>query len=157
MKLIISLLYFLSYFNYLFAAQFIEESIAKVTAVNKVSLPDVSAYSSVKVTGGNKSNLGKSGIANCGGHRIEKQNKLEEQQLFCNVEMSDYNKYSFMQKREKTDTDAGIGKTLILDGTGPFNQLSGKEFIYAEKYMKSHAFFTTECNIPEPLFNLLKK
>ena len=157
MRLILFFLLFFSSLNLLLSAQFIEESTAEVTVVNKVSLPDGSAYSSFKVTGANKSNLGKYGIADCAGHRIEKKNKLEEQQLFCNVELSDGNKYSFMQKREKTDTDAGIGRTLILDGTGPFKKLSGKECIYAVKYLKSHAFVTTKCDISESLLNLLKQ
>ena len=91
------------------------------------------------------------------GHRIDKNNKLEEQKIFCNTYISDGNEYSFMQFRKETDTDAGVGKTLILNGTGPYKNLANKECIYAVSYLKDHAFVTTKCIITEETFDLLKK
>ena len=41
---------------------------------------------------------------------------------------------------KKTDTDAGVGKTIILNGTGPYKNLANKECIYAVSYLKDHAF-----------------
>ena len=92
------------------------------------------------------------------GHRLDKNNKLEEQKkIFCNTYISDGNEYSFMQIRKKTDTDAGVVKTIILNGTGPYKSLANKECIYAVSYLKDHAFVTTKCLITDKTFNLLKK
>ncbi len=143
--------------KYSFSAEWISEATAKVTILKKIKLPGGSTYSSFQVSGASKDNLGKYGTANCVGHRIDENNKLDEQKIFCNTYLSDGNEYSFMQIRRKTDTDAGVGKTIILNGTGPYKKLANKECIYAVKYLKDHAFVTTKCAVSETTLNLLKK
>ena len=151
------LLIILIVFNkYSFSAEWISEATAKVTILKKIKLPGGSTYSSFEVTGASKDNLGKYGTANCVGHRIDKNNKLDEQKIFCNTYVSDGNEYSFMQIRKETDTDAGVGKSIILNGTGPYKKLANKECIYAVKYLKEHAFVTTKCSVSETILNLLK-
>ena len=142
--------------KYSFSAEWISEATAKVTILKKIKLPGGSTYSSFEVTGASKDNLGKYGTANCVGHRIDKNNKLDEQKIFCNTYVSDGNEYSFMQIRKETDTDAGVGKSIILNGTGPYKKLANKECIYAVKYLMEHAFVTTKCSVSETIFNLLK-
>ena len=142
--------------KYSFSAEWISEATAKVTILKKIKLPGGSTYSSFEVTGASKDNLGKYGTANCVGHRIDKNNKLDEQKIFCNTYVSDGNEYSFMQIRKETDTDAGVGKSIILNGTGPYKKLANKECIYAVKYLKEHAFVTTKCSVSETILNLLK-
>ena len=140
-----------------FSAEWISEATAKVNILKKIELPGGSIYSSFEVSGAGKDNTGKQSTADCVGHRIDKNNKLEEQKIFCNTYISDGNEYSFMQFRKETDTDAGVGKTLILSGTGPYKNLANKECIYAVSYLKDHAFVTTKCIITEETFDLLKK
>ena len=140
-----------------FSAEWISEATAKVNILKKIELPGGSIYSSFEVSGAGKDNTGKQSTADCVGHRIDKNNKLEEQKIFCNNYISDGNEYSFMQFRKETDTDAGVGKTLILNGTGPYKNLANKECIYAVSYLKDHAFVTTKCIITEEIFDLLKK
>ena len=65
-----------------------------------------------------KYNTGKQSIAVYAGHRIDKDNKLNEQKVYCTSYISDGNEYSFIQIRKETDTDAGVGKSIILNGTG---------------------------------------
>ena len=142
--------------KYSFSAEWISEATAKVTILKKIKLPGGSTYSSFEVTGASKDNLGKYGTANCVGHRIDKNNKLDEQKIFCNTYVSDGNEYSFMQIRKETDTDAGVGKSIILNGTGPYKKLANKECIYAVKYLMEHAFVTTKCSVSETILNLLK-
>ena len=139
------------------SAEWISEATAKVYILKKIELPGGSIYSSFEVSGAGKDNTGKQSTADCVGHRIDKNNKLEEQKIFCNTFISDGNEYSFMQIRKKTDTDAGVGKTIILNGTGPYKNLANKECIYAVSYLKDHAFVTTKCIITEETFDLLKK
>ena len=142
--------------KYSFAAEWISEASAKISILKKIELPGGSVYSSFEVNGASKDNVGKYGTAYCVGHRIDSNNKLEEQKIFCNTYISDGNKYSFMQIRKKTDTDAGVGKTIILNGTGPYKKLVNKECIYAVKYLNDHAFLTTKCSVSTDTLNLLR-
>ncbi len=149
------LLIFLNKYSY--SAEWISEATAKLTVLKKLELPGGSTYSSFEVIGASKDNVGKYGTASCVGHRIDKNNKLEEQKVFCNTYISDGNEYSFVQIRKKTDIDAGVGKHIILNGTGPYKRLANKECIYAVKYLKDHAFVTTKCSVTKETLNLLKK
>ena len=143
--------------NYAYTAEWISEATAKITILKKLELPGGSTYSSFEVNGAGKDNTGKQSTANCVGHRIDKNNKLNEQKIYCTTYISDGNEYSFIQIRNETDTDAGVGKTIILNGTGPYKKLANKECIYAVSYLKDHAFVTTKCKISNDTFNLLKK
>ena len=142
--------------QYSFSAEWISEATARVNTLKKLKLLSGSTYSSFEINGASKDNLGKYGTAKCVGHRIDKNNKIEEQKIFCNAYLSDGNEYSFIQMRKKTDTDAGVGKTLILGGTGPYYKLANKECIYAVSYLKDHAFVTTKCSVTDETLNLLK-
>ena len=142
--------------TYSYSAEWISEATAKINILKKIELPGGSIYSSFEVNGAGKSNTGKNSTANCVGHRIDKNNKLEEQKIFCNVYLSDGNEYSFMQIRKETDTDAGVGKSIILDGTGPYKKLANKECIYAVNYLRDHAFATTKCSVSDNTFNSLR-
>ena len=142
--------------KYSYSAEWLSEATAKITILKKLELPDGSTYSSFEVTGAGKDNIGKQLTVSCAGHRIDKSNKLEEQKVFCKAFISDGNEYSFIQIRNKTDTDAGVGKTIILNGTGPYKRLADKECIYAVSYLKDHAYVTTKCTISDTTLNLLK-
>ena len=111
----ITLLLILLFINkFSFSAEWITEVATKVTILRIIKLPEGSTYSPFEVTGAEKSNTGKYSTVICVGHRVDKNNKLEEQKVFCNASFSDDYKYSFMQIRNKTYTDAGVDKTRIL-------------------------------------------
>ena len=148
------ILIFLNQYSY--SAEWISEATAKLIMLKKIELPGGFTYSSFEANGASKDNTGKYGTANCVGHRIDKNNKLEEQKIYCNTYLSDGNEYSFMQIRKETDTDAGVGKSIILNGTGPYKKLANKECIYAVSYLKDHAFVTTKCKVSNNIFKLLK-
>ena len=108
MKIILS--FFLLFLSKLsFSAVWITEGTAKVTILKKIELLGGSTYSSFEVTGAGKANTDKYSTIICVGHRVDKNNKLEEQKVFCNASVSDGYEYSFMQIRNETDTDAGVG------------------------------------------------
>ncbi len=142
--------------TYAFSAEWISEATAKVTIFKKLELPGGATYSSFEVSGAGKDNTGKQSTAVCLGHRIDKDNKLNEQKIYCRTYFSDGNEYSFMQIRKETDTDAGVGKAIIISGTGPYKKLANTECIYAVSYLKDHAFVTTKCTISDNVFNSLK-
>ena len=152
-----TLLIILILFNkYSYSAEWISEATAKINVFKKLEIPGGSTYSSFEVTGAGKDNTGKQSTGVCVGHRIDKSNKLEEQKIFCNAYVLDGNEFSYMQIRKETDIDAGIGKTIILNGTGPYNKLANKECIYAVSYLKDHAFVTTKCSVTDKTLKLLK-
>ena len=142
--------------KYSYSAEWISEATAKITILKKIELPGGSIYSSFEINGAGKDNTGKLSTAVCVGHRIDKNNKLEEQKIYCKVYVSDGNEYSFMQIRKETDTDVGVGKSIILGGTVPYKKLANKECIYAVKHFRAHAFATTKCSVSDNTFNLLK-
>ena len=155
MKYIILVIFILTH-KYSYSAEWISEATAKITILKKIELPGGSTYSSFEINGAGKDNTGKLSTAVCVGHRIDKNNKLEEQKIYCKVYVSDGNEYSFMQIRKETDTDVGVGKSIILGGTGPYKKLANKECIYAVKYLRDHAFATTKCAVSDNTYNLLK-
>ena len=150
------LLIFMLINQYAYSAEWISEAIAKITILKKLELPGGFTYSSFEISGAGKDNIGKQSTAVCVGHRIDKDNKLNEQKVYCKSYVSDGNEYSFMQIRKETDTDAGVGKLVILNGTGPYKKLVNKECIYAVSYLKDHAFVTTKCKVSNNVFKLLK-
>ena len=155
MKYIILVIFILTH-KYSYSAEWISEATAKITMLKKIELPGGSTYSSFEINGAGKDNTGKLSTAVCVGHRIDKNNKLEEQKIYCKVYVSDGNEYSFMQIRKETDTDVGVGKSIILGGTGPYKKLANKECMYAVKYLRAHAFATTKCSVSDNTFNSLK-
>ena len=155
MKFVLLLL-FMFINKYSYSAEWISEAIAKITILKKLELPGGSTYSSFEISGAGEDNTGKQSTAVCVGHRIDKDNKLNEQKVYCKSYVSDGNEYSFMQIRKETDTDAGVGKSVILNGTGPYKKLVNKECIYAVSYLKDHAFVTTKCEVSNNIFNSLK-
>ena len=155
MKYILLVILILTH-TYSYSAEWISEATAKITILKKIELPGGSTYSSFEINGAGKDNTGKLSTAVCVGHRIDKNNKLEEQKIYCKVYVSDGNEYSFMQIRKETDTDVGVGKSIILGGTGPYKKLANKECMYAVKYLRAHAFATTKCSVSDNTFNSLK-
>ena len=80
MKFIILLI--LMFINkYAYSAEWITEATAKITILKKLELPGGSTYSSFEINGAGKDNTGKQSIAVCVGHRIDKDNKLNEQKV----------------------------------------------------------------------------
>ena len=138
------------------SATWIDESVSKITSYEKITMPDGSVYSISKGTGGGKDNTGKYTATECIGHRLEKNNKLIELKFFCNSELSNGDKYYFMQYRTESDTDVGVGKGVILGGTNIFSELKGTKCLYGIKHLKKNIYTTTKCEIPDNVFNYLK-
>ena len=134
MKILIIIVFF--YVFKLQTATWIEESVSNIISYEKMHLPDGSVYSISKGTGGGKDNTGKYVSSECIGHRLEKNNSLIELKFFCNVELSNGDKYYFMQYRTKSDTDVGVGKGTILGGTGVFSKLIGTKCLFGIKHLK---------------------
>ena len=139
------------------SADWIIDGIATLTLVKEVSLPDGSIYSIHTADATSTSNTGNFELTNCAGDRLVKEGKMIETNFYCEVEVSDGNKYYIMQKRSKTDADAGVGKQVIIGGTNIYNKLSGTVCTYAVSFYKNRVFLKTICKIPDEIFSQLKK
>ena len=76
-------------------------------------------------------------IFNCAGHRLSKDNKLLQQDFYCNVELSNNDFYTFFMKRSETDMDAGVGYIIIAGGLKPFQLIKNKKCNYAGFFLRS--------------------
>ena len=88
-------------------------------------------------------------IFNCAGHRLSKENKLLEQDFYCNVVLSNNDSYTFFMKRSRTDMDAGVGYIVIAGGTKPFEQIKNKKCNYAVSFFRDQAYVKIKCEVDE--------
>ena len=126
------------------------------TIINEKKLPDGTHYRSFEVQGGITYNTGKYARSNCSGNRVDKKGELVELSNICEIEFDDGNKYWTRLKRSDSDVDAGVGGSVILDGTGPYKKLKGTECLYAVSFLKEIVFTKTRCSISNKLFEELK-
>ena len=138
---------------YLFALQateYYESNSTNTLIISKeIILPDGSTYSTLNTKGSGTNSLGLYEIFNCAGHRLSKDNKLLEQDFYCNVELSNKDSYSFFMKRSRTDMDAGVGYIVIAGGTKPFEQIKNKKCNYAVSFFKDQAYVKIKCEVDE--------
>ena len=141
----------------LHAAEYYESNSTNTVIISKsITLPDGSIYSTLDSKGSGTNNLGIYEIVNCAGNRLSKDNKLLEQDFYCNVELSNNDSYTFFMKRSRTDIDAGIGYIVIAGGTKPFEHIKNKKCNYAVSFFKDQAFVKIKCEVDEKFLNEFK-
>ena len=59
-------------------------------------------------------------------------------------------------RRSNSDVDAGVGNSIILDGTGPYKKLKGTKCLYSASFLKEIVFTKSRCSISNKLFEELK-
>mgnify|MGYP001193748051 CR=1 FL=1 len=155
MKKIIFLIFFINLT--ICAAELSNDNTSIFTITKETKLPDGTLYQTFDIKGGSTYNTGKYAISNCSGHRINKKNRLLELRNVCEIDFDDGNKIWTELRRTKSDTSAGVGKWIILDGTGNYSDLKGKECVYAVSFYKDLVFTKSKCNISDVLFEKLKK
>ena len=154
-KIIFSILLIFIY-NKLSAAELEGNTTSIFNIINEKKLPDGTHYRSFEVQGGITYNTGKYAKSNCSGNRVDKNGELLELNNICEVEFDDGYKIWTQLKRSDSDVDAGVGGSIILDGTGPYKKLKGTECIYGVSFLKEIVFTKSKCNISNELFEELK-
>ena len=142
--------------NKLYSAELESNTTSIFTITNEKKLPDGTHYRSFEVQGGQTYNTGKYARSNCSGNRVDKKGELVELNNICEIEFDDGNKMWTQLKRSNSDIDAGVGGSVILDGTGPYKKLKGTECLYAVSFLKEIVFTKTRCSISDKLFEELK-
>ena len=156
MKYFLFLLINLFFFS-LSGADWKSNTYTTVTKKNILMLPDGLIYSNFDQTGLGTSNLGKYTIAKCSGNRLDREGKLVEINVYCEIEVDDGNKYWTKIRRASGDSDSGVSKFTFLGGTNSFDKLKGTECTYAVSYFKNRVFGNSKCKISDELFEELKK
>ena len=142
--------------NKLFSAELESNATSIFTITNEKKLPDGTHYRSFEVQGGITYNTGKYARSNCSGNRVDKKDELIELNNICEIEFDDGNKMWTQLKRSNSDIDAGVGGSVILDGTGPYKKLKGTECLYAVSFLKEIVFTKVRCSISDKIFEELK-
>ena len=155
-KKIIFFILFILLCNKLYSAELESNTTSIFTIIDEKKLPDGTHYRSFEVQGGITYNTGKYARSNCSGNRVDKNGELLELNNICEIEFDDGYKIWTQLKRSDSDVDAGVGGSIILDGTGPYKKLKGKECIYAVSFLKEIVFTKTRCSISNKLFEELK-
>ena len=155
-KKIIFLILLIFLCNNLYSAELESNATSIFTIINEKKLPDGTHYRSFEVQGGITYNTGKYARSNCSGNRVDKKGELVELSNICEIEFDDGYKIWTKLKRSDSDVDAGVGGSIILDGTGPYKKLKGTECLYAVSFLKEIVFTKTRCSISNKLFEELK-
>ncbi|MBF95819.1 MAG: hypothetical protein CFH34_01314 [Alphaproteobacteria bacterium MarineAlpha9_Bin4] len=142
---------------YLNSADWKSSTFATVTITDEIVMPDGSIYKNFEQSGQGTSNLGKYSVSKCSGNRRDKNGKLQELTVYCEIELDDGNKFWTKVSRSSGESDVGVSKFIFLGGTKSFNKLKGKQCTYAVSYFKNKIFGNNKCVISDELFNELKK
>ena len=138
------------------SAEWTSSTFSTVTVTDKTILPDGSIYLNFNQSGQGINNLGKYAVSLCSGNRMDKEGKLIELTVYCEVELDDGNKFWTKVSRISGDSDVGVSKFIFLGGTNSFNELKGKSCNYAVSYFRDKIFGNNKCIISEDLFEKLK-
>ena len=155
-KKIIFLILLIFLCNKLYSAELESNTTSIFTITNEKKLPDGTHYRSFEVQGGITYNTGKYARSSCSGNRVDKKGALVELSNICEIEFDDGYKIWTQLKRSDSDVDAGVGGSIILDGTGFYKKLKGTECLYAVSFLKEIVFTKTRCSISNKLFEELK-
>ncbi len=158
MKIIFNtFIFYLLSFKVLFSSEYVANSTNILEVSKVINLPDGSVYSTLDTKGSGTNNFGNYEISNCAGHRLSKNNKLIEQDIYCNVELSNNHFYTFFMKRSETDTDAGVGFIIIAGGSKPFEAIKNKKCNYAVSFFKNIAYVKIKCDVDDDFIAEIKK
>ena len=108
-----------------------------------------------KTEGNFKTDLDLYGSTDCLGV-FKKINNAADLDLTCEFVDQNNNKMWANLIRKTEDIDAGVGRMLIIEGTGSWNYLKGTSCKYAVTLNNSIWFTSTICNVDEDNFKKFK-
>ena len=132
------------------------EVIGKASS-KKMELSNGTSYLLYENSGGFTDNLGNYGNTFCYG-KIELQKNIATNfNIIC--ESINQNKEKFWGEftRSETDIEAGVGKAIIVDGTGVYKNLINTECFFSTRYLNESYFSLTKCNLTKEIFEKLVK
>ena len=127
-----------------------------LTQIETFIYPNGETFSSFSDSNSWTNSLGDYGKGKCMG--IVSSNKID---IVC--ENTNQKNEKFWSKSIRTDSniekklieDRGVGKSIIIHGTGKYKHLIGITCPYAVTYLENRYYTVEKCNLPDEIYNLL--
>ena len=116
--------------------------------LNTITLPSGGKIINLYNKGTWEDTLGNYGKGYCYGIVVSKENKDDFFQYYCELSDQDRDKIFTKGSRKSEDASSGVGKQVIIDGTGKWKELIGATCIYGVKYMEEVLFASQKCEFP---------
>ena len=126
-------------------ANYSYEDIAVLKKYGTVKTGEYSEYSIISIIGHWSDNIGNFGKTECYGKLESEESKVILFETICKREAK---KGYFIMKgiRNKSDMEAGVGYSFIINGDGIFKNLVGASCTYAASYFKDSVQILTKCD-----------
>ena len=136
----------ISFFSFSVFANYSYEDIAILKKYGTIKTGENSEYAIISIIGHWSDNVGSFGKTECYG-KLESEEKIVILfETLCKRESKDG--YFIMKGiRTRSDFEAGIGYSNIIDGNGVFDNLIGAKCTYAASYFKDSVQILTRCDI----------
>ena len=132
-------------FSFSVFADYSYEDIAVLKKYGTIKTGENSEYAIISIIGHWSDNVGSFGKTECYGKLESKEKKVILFETLCKRESIDG--YFIMKGiRTKSDIEAGIGYSNIIDGNGVFDNLIGAKCTYAASYFKDSVQILTKCD-----------
>ena len=132
-----------------------QDSTASIT-VSKIKTANNEIYSNILLTGTWTDNLGNFGTYKCNANSHKDTDKILLDGI-CEGINQNKEKLWYKIKRNSSTMEAGVGKTIYLEGTGKYKILKGISCNYGVRYLKNINFVKTKCKIPDEVKKALIK
>ena len=113
-----------------------------------INLPTGGKVNNFSQNGTWEDSLGNYGKGFCYGIIESRENKDSFFQFYCELSDQDSDKVFTKGSRKSEDTETGVGKQKIIDGTGKWKKLIGATCIYGVNYVDDVLFTSQKCNFP---------
>ena len=114
-----------------------------ISNLSSIEITDNFKFSAYTSEGMWDDSNGDYGNEKCSGY-IRQQSKKVELEIIC--ETVNQNNEKFWNSRiRKSDQGGGVGKMIIINGTGKYKDFIGLECPYGVNYKKQYAWFKAKC------------
>ena len=146
MKYIFIVLILSSYLNNILAKSYIYKAYG-ISQQKTITISDEFRFSAYTSEGMWDDNNGDYGNEKCAGY-VKQKNKNVDLEIYC--ETVNQNNEKFWNTRiRRSSKGGGIGKMVIIDGTGKYKDFIGLECPYGVNYKKEYAWFVAKCEIQD--------
>ena len=115
------------------------------TSNESFSLEDSSKILHYKNKGTWEDTMGNFGTQTCFGLvLLEKNNNIISMEIYCELQDQDNDKFYTKVTRDSS-LDAGVGKYVLIDGSGKWKSMIKSKCKYAVKYKEKALFVTSKC------------
>ena len=123
----------------------------------KMQLDNGTVYLLYENAGGFTDNFGNYGNSHCYGKIKTKEEVALNFEIICETVDQNGNKWWGEFTRSETEMAAGVGKAVIVDGTGIYKNLINTKCVFSTRYLDQSYFSLSKCKLTKTVFDKLKK